>query len=74
MALSLREGLGGLLTNKIDYSQLQVGDHIYSWRNMIYAHHGKLSTQGFFSDVAGLQWTESAGACTGIYGSIDLTF
>ncbi|GAQ91939.1 NC domain-containing protein [Klebsormidium nitens] len=39
-ALSVREGLAGLLTNKIDYSQLRVGDHIYSWRNMIYAHHG----------------------------------
>jgi hypothetical protein len=42
MAVSLRDGLREVLTNKVDISQLQVGDHIYSWRNLIYAHHGEL--------------------------------
>jgi hypothetical protein len=42
MAVSLRDGLREVLTNKVDISQLRVGDHIYSWRNLIYAHHGEL--------------------------------
>ncbi|XP_068659214.1 protein LEAD-SENSITIVE 1 [Aristolochia californica] len=30
----------GLLSNRIDRSSLKAGDHIYSWRAYVYAHHG----------------------------------
>ncbi|CAH2072618.1 unnamed protein product [Thlaspi arvense] len=50
----------GLLSNKISRDDLKPGDHIYSWRNAIYSHHGI-----YIGDEKVIHFTRGGGLETG---------